>query len=34
MVKMVQMVYDGRGVSFGVGCLYYIVIFYYYLHTL
>ena len=27
-----QMVYDGRRVSFGVGCLYYVSIFYYYLH--
>ena len=34
MVKMVQMVYDGRRVSFGVGCLYYVAIFYYYLHIL
>ena len=25
MVKMVQMVYDGRGVPFGVGCLYLIL---------
>jgi hypothetical protein len=24
---MVKMVYDGRRVSFGVGCLYYIAIF-------
>ena len=29
-----QMVYDGRRVSFGVGCLYYVAIFYYYLHIL
>ena len=28
------MVYDGRRVSFGVGCLYYVAIFYYYLHIL
>ena len=34
MVKMVQMVYDGRRVSFGVACLYYVAIFYYYLHIL